>query len=115
MQFLSERHVKAARKAHVCDECGHPIPVGEPYTSWSCMYEGEFQTGEAHAECIAWANAVLNHDDGRAFLCDADPADEWEDEFIPAVRVNPPSELMRTRLPARWLTAVDRILVGREG
>ena len=109
-EFLTVRHVKHARKQYRCDDCGHPICVGEHYRYWCEKQEGEVMDAHVHEECAAWANAVMNTDEGRCFLEDADPSDEWEDEFPDAVRANPPSDIVRSRLPLRWLVAVDKIL-----
>lgn len=39
-EFYSERQVKAARKAHRCEECGRTIAVGEPYRYAVGRYDG---------------------------------------------------------------------------
>ena len=110
MSFSSIRDIKASRKARVCEECRHPINIGDPYTSYAGMYEGEFYNGDAHTDCLKWANRVMCMDDGRGCIIDSDPADEGEDELDEAVRANPPPAAVYARLPARWRTAIDAIL-----
>lgn len=106
--FYSWRDVKSSRKDRRCDECGHPISVGDPYRYSAMKSEGEFYTLSCHADCQSWASALMCSDDGRGFLRDSDPDDEYELEED--VRANPPPPAVYARLPAAWKLAVDRIL-----
>jgi hypothetical protein len=108
VSFYSTRNVRAARKHRICDECGHEIEVGEPYRAGAQNHDGEFETWSAHLECVRWANLVIQDDDGRPFLRDADPADEYD--LKESVLANRPSPELLARLPARWRKAVDDIL-----
>ena len=40
-----------ARKQHKCVWCGEAIEIGETYSYWAGIFEGEFQTNKMHLEC----------------------------------------------------------------
>lgn len=49
-KFLTERRVKAARKAHQCCECYRKIQPGEPYTETAGLWD-YFQTFKTCQDC----------------------------------------------------------------
>ncbi|WP_293857406.1 hypothetical protein [uncultured Alsobacter sp.] len=66
---FTTRSVKAARKPHVCEQCGKGIAIGDPYRRVSGVWEGDFYTQALHGECLDAGNLyALEH--GLA-------ADEW--------------------------------------
>lgn len=109
VEFWRARDVKSARKARICDECGHPIEVGTAYRSCAYMNDGEFETQNVHVECQTFANFVMEHDDGRQFLRDSHPDDECCPEEIPERIHNygPVSDSLRARLPEAWRKRVE--------
>jgi hypothetical protein len=105
--FFKVAEIKSSRRNRICEECGHPIPKGQPYRSYAQSFDGDFFTGATHGSCTDWANRVMCMDDGRGFLRDGDPSDEYE--LKEAVLAHPPSAEVRARLPAAWLNAVEEI------
>ena len=63
MYTLSQRHVKAVRKARVCEWCASLIPKGEPAEYRATVYDG-FQTSYMHPECDAAMLEVASDDGG---------------------------------------------------
>lgn len=59
--FHSERTIKAIRKAHVCEQCGRKIQIGEPASYGAGSYEGDFYTTYTHVECNTAARDYANH------------------------------------------------------
>ena len=111
MSFWRTKDVKHSQKVRLCEECGHTIEIGDPYRYCACYDDdiGEFYSYCVHAECQIWASNVMNSDEGRGFLRNSDPSEEYE--LAEAVIAHPPSETVRSRLPAAWLKAVDAILM----
>ena len=77
---ISTKTTPTARKAHVCDECGKSIPAGSKYFKLEGLWEGEFTTYRAHADCsdaVQHFNRLhgLCHDECMA-LSDLDD-DDW--------------------------------------
>jgi hypothetical protein len=56
---FGEHSNPVARKEHCCEWCYGPIPIGEKYSKWVGIWEGEFQCNKLHMEC----NEVCQRDD----------------------------------------------------
>ena len=57
-EYFSKRSVKAARKAHVCDECSKPIRPGEPYEYLAGKWDGwhgQFRICRHCQSLLEWA------------------------------------------------------------
>lgn len=62
MDVSQTRHVKRARKNHVCNWCYQTIDLGTSYKTWFTF--GEAVTARMHPECYeAMLNADLSDDD----------------------------------------------------
>lgn len=70
MSFVSERPVKAIRKARKCCGCRQMVEVGQPAIVWAGMKDGDFGYLTYHRECRA-AEIGLNR------LHDTRWDDEW--------------------------------------
>lgn len=109
-EFYRSREIKAVRKARRCDECRHMIEVGTPAIDYAQKFDGEMYSGTVHADCKRWADRVIvadSYDDGRPFLCDADP--DEEEINVGWLRANPTPPDLYARLPPRWQRVVDEI------
>lgn len=42
---------RKARKKHRCIWCGEDIEIGETYSYWAGIFEGQFQSNHMHLEC----------------------------------------------------------------
>ena len=91
MSDIIEDAFKVARKAHVCDECGHQIQAGERYHRWAGRNDGEFTVWVSHSDCRD-AAIKLNELHGTQYgddylgLRDLECDDrEWLCEDFPAV------------------------------
>lgn len=51
VEFHHSTIVKHARKAHVCDECGGPIAIGESYRKIAYVFEGKFDVDRVCDPC----------------------------------------------------------------
>lgn len=51
MSFYTTREVKACRKTHRCYWCGQHIEKGQPMTTISSIWEGDFSYTKLHPEC----------------------------------------------------------------
>ena len=113
-EFFHFRDRKSSSRKRLCAECRKVINVGDPYRSCAGNYEGEFWTMDVHADCQIWANAVIYDDgDGRGFLADEDPSDDYEpEELAQRIRANPPPEAVRARLNRSWSAFVEAALTG---
>ena len=56
--FWTTTNIKATRKQHRCEWCGHTISVGHPAIRSSGVFDGEFQSRIAHTDC---EEAVIQH------------------------------------------------------
>jgi hypothetical protein len=81
----SVRHIKSARKPHVCYECRAPILAGEPYEYTSGIWDGEFsdfhtcklcaelrEWAKISVPCFCWAHGDL-HENVREMVQDIAP------------------------------------------
>lgn len=71
MSFISERNVKAVRKARYCGGCGKMVAVGSAAIVWAGVVDGDFHTNTYHPECRA-AELALNDLQGWR-----GPSDDW--------------------------------------
>ena len=65
VEMITESQV-IAKKQHLCDECGHVIPVGMRYYRQFCKDCGESWTWVSHIDCFAMA-VRLHSDDGLSY------------------------------------------------
>lgn len=73
MTEFSSQRVVTAKKQHVCDNCGHPINIGESYTYYVSKSDGIFWQAHSHNDCAkAWADYATEYGDfdGVGFLID---------------------------------------------
>jgi hypothetical protein len=81
MTFLSERSIKAVRKAQHCESCGKEIAVGSSANYWTGKFEGEFYTCYFHLDCreaeIAFNRHVGAGWDEWISLHTIDDEDDW--------------------------------------
>jgi hypothetical protein len=61
-KVISSELVKAARKAHRCDDCGERIEVGASYTRSRVVDGRDACTWRSCAACEAWMEAHLGGD-----------------------------------------------------
>jgi hypothetical protein len=81
VSFVTEKTVRAVRKARACEACGTVVNAGETAISWAGVVEGEFSASLFHPECRA-AEIALNHlhdvrwgDDWMGLRFDMEPED----------------------------------------
>lgn len=77
MTTLSEREVKAVRKAVRCDGCGRFIVVGEPASRWAGIFDGDFVSTAYHPDCRQ-AEIALN-----------ERHDTWDEDWQPITSIEP--------------------------
>lgn len=65
--LLSEREVKAARKAHRCIWCGQAINAGDPYTYERSIFEGQPQSHHWHPECLGAMREEMAGEGGEGY------------------------------------------------
>src|ERR1700743_2624788 len=67
MEVSSSRHIKAARKEHICDECHRVIARGESYEySFGVMY-GDPQEHHMCAHCYVAAKWLMKNCHGYIY------------------------------------------------
>ena len=64
------KQIKASRKRHCCEWCNERIEVGQPKTTESGVWEGDFFFRRLHPECYEaqekWVK--IQHDAGEAYI-----------------------------------------------
>ena len=72
--FYSPPTYQVAKKGHRCTYCGEAIPVGEPYTRQTGVYDGSWYVSKLHDECFK------------------DLCDSGDDEYTPYSNERPKKE-----------------------
>lgn len=79
MSFVTEKPIKAVRKARPCEACATMVNAGEAAISWAGNYDGDFTAVIYHPDCraaeIAYNAMVANHWEDWAALTDMEEED----------------------------------------
>lgn len=71
--FWHETHIKRARKAHRCYECGDAIPIGTSYIAISAKWGGDVKVESfgLHHDCDEWRRGLERYiRENRLPLCE---------------------------------------------
>ena len=75
------RSEPTARKPHCCCYCERRIEVGDKYTRWTGIYDGDFISSAAHPKCLAFRQTMDLYEDEHP-----DPG-EFVEEMEAAARI----------------------------